>query len=174
MTAVQALSFAFLRGFLPHSADEQYYQAKKNYLINDLGRPDVSSFAAYGYAAGLHVDRDICVSHGWVFQRSEHVCLKPLSLPLLHLGTLQVTRKESNFVYGDYKLIVELSHDARWFWDAKEDAHGTTSNNVAMSKPKRWKDCIVSKPDMAQWTYAQTIPKAVANATLNQRRLYGL
>ena len=75
LTAIQALSFAFMEGFLPPWAYTQYKMAQKHLLLNDLGRPDVSSFAAYAYSAGLHLDDDICVSHGWVFSRSEKVCL---------------------------------------------------------------------------------------------------
>ena len=71
-------------------------------------------------------------------------------------------------MYGDYKLLVELSQDAHWFWDAMNNAHGTTSNNVAMSRPDNWKDHIVKQPNAAQWTYAQTIPQAVANVSLNR------
>jgi hypothetical protein len=84
---------------------------------------------------------------------------------------LQVTRKESNFVYGDFKLIVELSHDCHWFWNAFEDAHGSTSNWLAMTNPSNWQSHIKSHPDDAQWTYAQTIPKAVADAALKQTKL---
>lgn len=64
-----------MQGFLPPWAYNQYNEAKRHHLLNDLGRPDVSSFAAYAYSAGLHLDRDICVSHGWVFNRSEQVHL---------------------------------------------------------------------------------------------------
>lgn len=80
---------------------------------------------------------------------------------------MQVTRNESNFVYGDYRLIVELSNDAHWFWDASRDAHGTTSNNVAMCKPSSWKKSITDRPNAAQWAYVQTIPQAVARASVN-------
>jgi hypothetical protein len=73
LTAIQAHSFAFLMGFLPNLAYQQFQAAKKYGLINDLGRPDVSSFAAYAYSAGLHTDNDICASHGWVFKRSKEV-----------------------------------------------------------------------------------------------------
>jgi hypothetical protein len=74
-------------------------------------------------------------------------------------------------VYSDYQLIVELSHDSHWFWNAANDAHGTTSNNLAMSKPDKWRDYITGKPDAAQWSYVQTIPKAVANASIKQPRV---
>ena len=73
-------------------------------------------------------------------------------------------------MYGDFKLIVELSYDAHWFWNAFEDAHGSTSNKLAMRNPKRWKGCIKSHPEDAQWTYAQTIPQAVAAASLRQTK----
>jgi hypothetical protein len=88
--------------------------------------------------------------------------------PGLHI--LQIQREESNFVYGDYKLIVELSHDAHWFWDATKDAHGTTSNKLAMSKPDRWKKYIAGQPNAAQWTCAQTIPYAVASSASNSKQ----
>ena len=71
-------------------------------------------------------------------------------------------------MYGDYKLLVELSHDAHWFWNPSEDAHGTTSNNVAMSKSESWKEHIKDYPDAAQWTYAKTIPQLMANASLRR------
>ena len=67
ITAIQARSFAFMLGFLPPWAISQFEEAKKYKLLNDLGRPNVFSFAAYAYSAGLHLDRDICISHGWVF-----------------------------------------------------------------------------------------------------------
>jgi hypothetical protein len=62
-----------MKGFLPHLAYDQFNEAKNCLLINDLGRPDVSSFVGYGYSAGLHLDKDVCVSHGWVFKRSKEV-----------------------------------------------------------------------------------------------------
>ena len=75
LTAIQALSFAFLQAFLPHSVYKQYQKAKKYHLINDLGRPNVSSFAAYAYSASLHIDKDVCLSHGWVYSHSKEVDL---------------------------------------------------------------------------------------------------
>ena len=63
-------------GFLPPLAYQQYKVATENKLINDLGTPNVSSFVAYAYSAGLHVDKDICVSHGWVVERSPKVSFK--------------------------------------------------------------------------------------------------
>jgi hypothetical protein len=91
LTAIQACSFAFMMGFLPHLAYKQYFEARHYHLINDLGRPNVTSFAAYAYSAGPHIDKDICVSHGWIVSRSEEVCLKYV-IPQL-------------FTYMSYRLI---------------------------------------------------------------------
>jgi hypothetical protein len=82
LTAIQSRSFEFLRGFLPHRAHQQYKAAQESLLINDLGRPNVSSFVAYAYAAGLHLDKDVCVSHGWVFERPPKVQLKYVAVQL--------------------------------------------------------------------------------------------
>jgi hypothetical protein len=113
----------------------------------------------------LHIDKGICVSHGWVFSRTKEVWYTFCDFsPNLHV--LQIHRKESNFVYSDYKLIVELSYDCHWFWNAAEDAHGTTTNQLTMSKPVRWKDGTIHMLDKAQWTSAQMIPLAVASASL--------
>ena len=79
-TAIQVTSFAFMMEFLPKSAYDQYRAAQDYELINSLGRPDVASFAAYGYSAGPHIDKDVCVSHGWVFSRPKEVRLKCFTL----------------------------------------------------------------------------------------------
>ena len=44
-------------------------------LVNMLGRPDTSSFATYAYCAGLHLDEDESVTHGWVIKRGKKVCI---------------------------------------------------------------------------------------------------
>jgi hypothetical protein len=84
---------------------------------------------------------------------------------------LQIHQKELNFVNRDYKLIVEFSHDTHWFCNMIEDVHGIMSNNLAMSKPRRWKDCIVCMSNKGQWTYAQIIPLAIASALLRNPKL---
>jgi hypothetical protein len=78
LTAIQAISFSFLMGFLPPRAYHRYAKAKEYGLINDLGRPDVSSFATFAYAAGVHIDQDVCMSHGWVCSRSPQVFLNSI------------------------------------------------------------------------------------------------
>ena len=113
LTAIQALSFAFMLGFLPPWACSQFQMAKESNLLNDLGQPNISIFTAYAYSAGLHLNWDICISHGWVFSRSEEVCLIYIVLWCSTYTFLQVKRHESNFMYGDYKLVIELS--PHWF-----------------------------------------------------------
>jgi hypothetical protein len=41
--------------------------------VNQLGRPDTSSFVTYAYCAGLHLDNDESVTHGWVIKRGVKV-----------------------------------------------------------------------------------------------------
>ncbi len=42
-------------------------------MVNKLGHPDTSSFATYAYCAGLHLDKDESVTHGWVIKRGKEV-----------------------------------------------------------------------------------------------------
>lgn len=37
--------------------------------MNQLGCPNTSSFVTYAYCAGLHLDNDESVTHGWVIKR---------------------------------------------------------------------------------------------------------
>ncbi|KAF8219891.1 hypothetical protein L208DRAFT_1382841 [Tricholoma matsutake] len=151
--AIQAINFAFMQGFLPNFAKEQYAKAAEKKLINHLGRPNTSSFVTYAYCAGLHVDNDESVTHGWVIKRG-----------------IKVTRQESNFVWGNYKLILELNQGSHWFWRSDTDAHGTMTNRIVMKHPGTWKtpERLDSEED-AQWTWVNTIPKAVADATLRSQ-----
>ena len=88
---IQARQFAFMEGFLPHVAKElqvaifinytEYYSAHfylqkvaiKAGLLNRYGAPDAASFAAFGYCAALHFDRDDTWSAAWIAERSEKV-----------------------------------------------------------------------------------------------------
>ena len=80
------------------------------------------------------------------------------------MSYFQVKRFESNFVFGNHKVIVELNTGSHWFWRAAVDAHGTTTNMLAMRYPGEWKSALTLKQDRAVWTRATTIPKAVALA----------
>jgi hypothetical protein len=63
-------------------------------------------------------------------------------------------------------LILELNEGSHWFWRADVDAHGTTTNMIAMAYPGRWKTTAIRDDgDNAQWTRVSTIPKAVADTT---------
>jgi hypothetical protein len=42
-------------------------------MMNRLGRPNTASFATYAYCAGLHLDSDESVTHGWVINRGKKV-----------------------------------------------------------------------------------------------------
>lgn len=65
-------------------------------------------------------------------------------------------------------MILELNEGTHWFWRADINAHGTTTNMIAMAYPGRWKTTAINDDDgdNAQWTRVSTIPKAVADATL--------
>jgi len=101
------------------------------------------------------------------WQKSEQAIIEGLSLALMN----QVHRRESNFVLGNHWVILELNEDSHWFWRANVDAHGTTTNQIAMQHPKKWKaPNFLDKEDVAQWTRANTIPKAVADATFRSQQ----
>ena len=53
-------------------------QIERKKLINQLGRPNTASFATYAYCAGLHLDTDESVTHGWVIKREKEVSIKVL------------------------------------------------------------------------------------------------
>lgn len=139
-------------------------------MINSLGRPNTSSFATYGYCAGLHLDNDETVTHGWVIKRGSAVMLKNL-VTSSNANICKVHRRESNFVWGNHKLILELNEGTHWFWRANLDAHGTTANKVAMRYPGKWKTpALLKQEEIAQWTRANTIPKAVGDAMLRSHQ----
>ena len=69
-------------------------------------------------------------------------------------------------------MILELNKGTHWFWRADVDAHGTTTNMIAMAYPGRWKTTAINddEGDNSQWTRVSTIPKAVADATLRSSK----
>ncbi|KAF9487091.1 hypothetical protein BDN71DRAFT_1437104 [Pleurotus eryngii] len=89
-----------------------------------------SSFATYGYGASQHIDKDESVTFGYVTKRSP-----------------KVPRSESNFVWEDHKLIVELAEGAHWIWRASRDRHGSTANSVALSNPNNWRTMCEKNPE---------------------------
>jgi hypothetical protein len=73
-------------------------------------------------------------------------------------------------VWGNYRLILELNQGSHWFWRSDTDAHGTTTNRIVMEHPGAWKTpARLKDEENAQWTRANTIPKAVADATLRSQ-----
>ena len=74
-------------------------------------------------------------------------------------------------MWGNYRLILELNEGSHWFWRANVDAHGTTTNKIAMQAPGKWKTpALLKKDENAQWTRVNTIPKAVADAMLRSQQ----
>jgi hypothetical protein len=73
-------------------------------------------------------------------------------------------------VWGNYCLVLELNQGSHWFWRSDIDAHGTTTNKVAMRYPGAWKTRAQLKDEEnAQWTRVNTIPKAVADAVFRSQ-----
>ena len=69
-------------------------------MLNHLGRPDTSSFATYAYCAGLHLDNDESITHGWVIKRGKGVS----GLLFNSLFTFIFTR----FIVGNRTLSWEI------------------------------------------------------------------
>ena len=67
-------------------------------------------------------------------------------------------------------LVVELADQAYWFWNAPEDAHGSTLNHLALRHP--WSDRGYVKSEdadtRAQWTRVLVMPHAVVGANLSK------
>ena len=55
-------------------------------------------------------------------------------------------------------MILELNEGTHWFWRADIDAHGSTTNVIAMAYPGRWKTTAINDDDgdNAQWTRVST------------------
>src|ERR1700723_635316 len=85
-------------------------------------------------------------------------------------GKIKVKDDESSFVYGDYKLLVEMEADMHWIWEARRSLQGTTVNRVAGERPKYWKTWAKKHPDAAQWTRVNVISHQVAMAGRRDNR----
>ncbi|KAG1844679.1 hypothetical protein F4604DRAFT_1688995 [Suillus subluteus] len=73
---------------------------------------------------------------------------------------------ESNFVYAEFKVILDLDVDTHFIWNAPNDLHGTTMNRVFSKQPKSWKTFTQSlaNVDLAQWSQANVLThKAVSS-----------
>ena len=77
---------------------------------------------------------------------------------------MQVQDDESNFFYSEYKVILELDHNAHWMWDARKHYHGTTLSRLAAERPKSWKTFAKKNPDAGQWSRANVISHKTVNA----------
>lgn len=82
----------------------------------------------------------------------------------------QVKRHESNFVYASHGLVVELADQAYWFWNAPDDAHGSTLNQLALRHPRSYRGYVkLEQADTrAQWTRVLVMPHTVVAANLSK------
>jgi hypothetical protein len=48
-------------------------------MLNQLGHPNTASFAMYAYCAGLHLDNDKSVTHGWMIKCGKEASLSVFS-----------------------------------------------------------------------------------------------
>lgn len=78
----------------------------------------------------------------------------------------QVLDDESNFVYAEFKVILELDVNTHFIWNASNNLHSTTMNRVFSKQPKSWKTFTKSlmNANLAQWSRANVlIHNAVSN-----------
>jgi hypothetical protein len=82
----------------------------------------------------------------------------------------QVKRHESNFVFTSHALIIELAEQAYWFWNAPEDAHGSTLNDLALQHPRSYHGYVTleTADNRAQWTRVQVMPHRVVAANIKK------
>ncbi|KZV59974.1 hypothetical protein PENSPDRAFT_694681 [Peniophora sp. CONT] len=145
---IQGCNYMLLEGFLPGMAQEQMDTAVKCGLINDLGFPDTASFGSFAYCAPPHTDNDDTATMGWVSARSP-----------------KILSDESNFFWSEFRVIIELAENFHWVWNARTDPHGTTLSRLVAQMPKSWKTMARNRPDEGQWSRANVITKAAAQAS---------
>lgn len=149
---IQARSHQFLAGFLPPLAEKQWALSEQFLsLRNVLGYPNLSSFGTFAYSASSHVDKDDSASSGSVMKRP----------PILQ-------RHESNFVYTSHALVIELADQGHWFWNASDDAHGSTLNDLALRHPETCRPATIREDNTAQWTRVLVMPRRVVAANLRK------
>jgi hypothetical protein len=75
-------------------------------------------------------------------------------------------------VWTSHNLVVELNDKTFWFWDAPQDAHGTTQNSLALLNPERYQTLLNDPKYMhkAQWTRVFVMPHSVVAAAQRENR----
>ncbi|KDQ09842.1 hypothetical protein BOTBODRAFT_47431 [Botryobasidium botryosum FD-172 SS1] len=153
---IDAEKWALLQAFLPGPADKMRNICKEYNLLNSYGIPTKSSWASFAYAAYSHKDKaDRTISSGLV-------SLRPPDMP----------RNEANFVYVRYRLVIEGITGMRWWWQAGEDLHGTTWNNVMVREMQTqgrfsWVRLAGTSPNAGQWTTVDVVTKRLMTAATN-------
>ena len=152
--------------------NQEQYKAlskKSKSLRNILGYPTLSSFGTFAYCASLHIDKDDSATSGFVMKRPPNVSFSEV-LWFSDDDKNQVKRHESNFVFASRALVIELTNQAYWFWNAQDDAHGSTFNDLALRHPRSYRRYVtLEKADnKAQWTRVLVMPHTVVAANLNK------
>jgi hypothetical protein len=83
---------------------------------------------------------------------------------MVHFKKIQ--RDTSNFVYTSHGLLVEMTENTHWFWDASRDHHGTTLGKLTLENTRQHlsSSFMTKFADEAQWTRASTFPTRVVEA----------
>ena len=78
----------------------------------------------------------------------------------------KIQRDQSNFVWTSHRLLVEMTENTHWYWDASRDHHGTTAGKLTLDNPgSNLSQTFITKfANDAQWTKASTFPKKVVEA----------
>lgn len=57
-----------------------------------------------------------------------------------------------------------MAQNTLWFWNAPNDEHGTTMNDLALKHPDSYRAYIAQEPERAQWTRVSVMTQAVMAA----------
>jgi len=116
----------------------------------------------------MHTDRDNSVTVGWISARSKKVSLYYVVCVTVLTQYYQVLDNESNFVYAEYKVILDLDVNTHFVWNAPCDLHGTTMNCIFAKQPKLWKTFTRSlkNADLAQWSHTNVLMHNAVSSAL--------
>ncbi|KIM78117.1 hypothetical protein PILCRDRAFT_90844 [Piloderma croceum F 1598] len=148
---------------------QEHVQLEMCALMHDIQNSENCKCGMMNYGTlvksslGLHVTNELASSGLAQSYRLEilHSCggfclILPKSNWLRQLKQYQILDNESNFVYTEYKVILDLDVNTHFVWNAPHDLHGTTMNRIFTKQPKLWKTFAKSlaNTDLAQWACA--------------------
>ena len=107
----------------------------------------------------MHTNNDNSVTVGWISARSKQVSKMDTNCNSLIQPKYYVLDDESNFVYAQFKVILDLDVDTHFIWNAPCHLHGTTMNRVFANDPKLWKTFArsLANAPLAQWSHANVL-----------------